>query len=187
MRKSFIEKPAFNTFSVEKRRRTEEKESKEEEGFVPLSPEVQYFLHETSMGRLLSSIMESPEGTAIKGKRGRNFSQDMLLLKAEGLIRLGEGKLKATFQTEEGKLPKSISEKIKETFFKTLDGKILKEIEKNPGILTSELASKLSRVLNCSHQPIERRVKKLQNSGLIRRERRRGKRLANFLKEEEES
>jgi len=81
------EKLHFDSLSPE-----EGKVEKKEKGeLVSLSPEIEYFLHKTSMGKLLSSIMNKPEGTAIKEinkeLKGRTFPQEMLRLRAEGLIR----------------------------------------------------------------------------------------------------
>jgi len=180
------EKLHFNSFS----RKEGNVEKREKIEFVPLSPEIEYFLHKTSMGELLSFIMKKPEGIAIKEinkeLKRRTFPQDMLTLRVERLIRADEGKLKACFQTKEGKVPKPILERLKDVFFKTLDGKILREIEEKPGILTSDLTFKLSRKLNCSEASVRMRIKKMGDFGLITRERakgRRGQNLANFLKE----
>jgi len=160
-------------------------EKKEGAESVPLSPEIEYLLHKTSMGKLLSSIIESPEGTAIKRKGGKNFPQNMLLLKAEGLIKIDEGKLKPCFQIKDRKVPKLILEKLEEIFFKIPDGKILREIEEKPGILTSKLASKLSMELGYSEAFVKTSLRKMEDFGLITREKARGRggQLANFPKE----
>jgi len=182
------EKLHFDSSSME----GENAEKKEKVEFVSLSPEIEYFLHKVPMGKLLSFIMNKPEGTAIKEinkeLKGRTFPQEMLRLRAEGLIKADEGKLKPSFQIEDGKVPKSVLEKLEEIFFKIPDGRILREIEENPGIWTSDLISKLSMKLNCSETFIGRRVKEMGDFGLITRKRARkkakGKRgLANFPKE----
>ncbi len=178
------EKLRLNSFSTEKG----DAEKKEKVEFVPLSPEIEYFFHKTSMGRLLSFIAKNPGGTTReeikKELKAKGFPQDMLGLRKEGLIKVDGGKLKASFQMKDGKIPKSVLEKLKEVFFKIPDGKILREIEEKPGILTSELISKLGGQLNCSEGFVRMRIKKMRDFGLITRERAGGKRgLGNFPKE----
>jgi len=172
-------------------------EKKEKGELVSLSPEIEYFLHKTSIGKLLFFMIKRPKGLAIKDidikkLRGKTFPQDMLRLRKEGLIKADEGKLKPSFQIKDGKVPKSVLEKLKEIFFETPDGKILREIERNPGILTPELASKLSVELHCSEAFIKRTLKEMGDFGLIIRERAKekarargkgGQSLANFPKE----